>query len=62
MAKGEARGTKRRDMLKMSALSVPAAAVIAASGGKVEAAEIPTKDLGYRKTDHVKTYLDTCRF
>lgn len=62
MTRSEATGAKRRDMLKLSALSVPAVAVLAVQGGKAEAAEVPTKDLGYSKTDHVKAYLDSCRF
>ena len=52
----------RRDFLKLGALAGAAGA--AASVGAPEAAQAseaaPAE--GYRETEHVKTYLESCRF
>ena len=54
--------TSRRDFLKLATVAAPAAAAAAAAGtGTAEAAE-PASGGGYRKTEHVKKYLETARF
>ena len=52
----------RRDFLKLAGAGAPAAAVaLATTTQQAEAEEAPTA-LGLRKTEHVKTYLETARF
>lgn len=53
----------RRSFLKLAALGAPAAVAAAAGGEAAQAAPAPGPNAaGYRKTDHVKKYLDTARF
>lgn len=56
------KGTSRRDMLKLAALGAPVAAVAAVAPKQAEAAVEETTGDGYRKTAHVKAYLDSARF
>ncbi|MEL6482871.1 MAG: twin-arginine translocation signal domain-containing protein [Pseudomonadota bacterium] len=53
--------TSRRDLLKLGLAAAPAAAVTVVTGGKAEAA-VEEAGEGYRKTAHVKAYLDSTRF
>jgi len=55
---------KRRDFLKLAALGSPAlvAAAVSGAGTAVEADETPTEEGGYRKTAHVKAYLEAAKF
>ncbi|MEM6421155.1 MAG: twin-arginine translocation pathway signal protein [Pseudomonadota bacterium] len=55
-------GTSRRDMLRLAALGVPAAAVTVVAPKAAEAAAPETAQDGYRKTAHVEAYLETARF
>ncbi|MEL6679135.1 MAG: twin-arginine translocation signal domain-containing protein [Pseudomonadota bacterium] len=52
----------RRDFLKLATAAAPAAAVLTATGGQAAAAEEVVETSGLRKTEHVKTYLETARF
>jgi len=57
------KGASRRDFLKLTGASVPAAAVAAAGTvAPAVAAESGVGTAGLRKTDHVKKYLDSARF
>lgn len=51
----------RRDFLKLATVGAPVAAAVTALGGSEAQAAAPT-ELGYRKTEHVKAYLESCRF
>jgi len=53
--------SSRRDFLKLASAGA-AAAGVATVAGSAEAAEAPADADGYRKTDHVKKYLESCRF
>jgi len=57
---------KRRNFLKLAALGSPAlvAGTLAGTGTPSSAAadETPTEDGGYRKTAHVKAYLEAAKF
>lgn len=52
----------RRDFLKLAATAAPVAAVAAATGTDVQAAEIETHSDSYRETEHVRKYLESARF
>jgi len=52
----------RRDFLKVASVGASAAGVAALAGAKDVSAEEAATELGYRKTEHVKAYLDSCRF
>lgn len=53
----------RRNFLKLAGVSAPAAAAMATmTPQEVEAAELEAAGEGLRKTEHVKTYLETARF
>lgn len=58
----QAAAAGRRDFLKLAALAAPAA--VLASTGEAAAGEAPLPEgaAGYRKTEHVKQYLETARF
>ena len=57
------KGSSRRDFLKLASTAAPAAAVAAVAGGDdAEAAANSGSATGYRKTEHVKKYLDSARF
>ena len=58
--KGES--TKRRDFLKLASLSVPAAAVVAATGTGAEAATVEDGSEGLRDTPHTRAYFESARF
>ena len=63
MSKVERDGdTTRRGFMKLASISAPAAVAAVAIGSPAKAAEEPKTELGYRKTEHVKAYLDSCRF
>ncbi|MEL6125714.1 MAG: twin-arginine translocation signal domain-containing protein [Pseudomonadota bacterium] len=51
----------RRDFLKLASAAAPAAALTAA-GSQATAAEEVVQTSGLRKTEHVRTYLETARF
>lgn len=62
MEKGKNDGTNRRDFLKLG-VAAPAAAVVAASGTEVAAAE--AVDLSSNKmqdTAHTRAYFESARF
>ena len=60
--KNEQAGQSRRDFLKLATTAAPAAVVAVTAGTEsAEAAELATGS-GLRKTEHVKTYLQTARF
>ena len=52
----------RRDFLKLASVSIPAMAAAAATGSAAKAEGSALEGKGYRKTAHVKTYLETARF
>lgn len=53
----------RRSFLKLAGVSAPAAAVLATmSPEEAAAAELEAAGDGMRKTEHVKTYLESARF
>ncbi|MEL6477791.1 MAG: twin-arginine translocation signal domain-containing protein [Pseudomonadota bacterium] len=52
----------RRDFLKLATTAAPVAAVAAATGTTVQAAEIEEHSDSYRETEHVRKYLDSARF
>ena len=54
--------TKRRDFLKCASLSVPAAAVAAATGTAAEAATVEDTGEGLRDTPHTRAYFESARF
>jgi hypothetical protein len=54
--------SSRRDFLRLASVGATAAGVAAVSAGAAEAAEAPAGESGYRKTEHVAKYLDSCRF
>ena len=54
--------TSRRDFLKLASVGATAAGAAAVAGGGAEAADKSATELGYRETDHVKKYLESCRF
>ena len=57
------KGSSRRDFLKLASTAAPAAAVASVAGtGEAEAAVADASQAGYRKTEHVKKYLDSARF
>jgi hypothetical protein len=53
--------TSRRDFLRLASVGASAAGAAAITTTGAEAEEKAT-ELGYRKSDHVKAYLDSCRF
>lgn len=53
--------TNRRDFLKLATVGATGAAAVAVAA-PAEAAEEVATELGYRKTEHVKAYLDSARF
>ncbi|MEM7693836.1 MAG: twin-arginine translocation signal domain-containing protein [Pseudomonadota bacterium] len=58
----DTKGASRRDFLKLTGASVPAAAVaVTATVAPAVAAE-DAEAAGLRHTDHVKKYLDSARF
>jgi anaerobic selenocysteine-containing dehydrogenase len=62
--KNSDKSANRRDFLKLAGAGAPATVIALAAGGTgaAEAAELPTKGAGLRKTEHVKKYLETARF
>ncbi len=54
--------TNRRDFLRLASVGATAATAAAVASAPAEAAEETATELGYRKTKHVETYLETCRF
>ena len=54
--------TKRRDFLKLASLSVPAAALAAATGTVAEAATVEDTGEGLRDTPHTRAYFESARF
>lgn len=54
--------TSRRDFLKLATVAAPAAAAAAATGTGTAEAAAPESGSGYRKTEHVRKYLDSARF
>jgi len=58
----EKAANSRRDFLKLAAVAGPAAAVAVASGSDTAEAAAEESGSGYRKTEHVKKYLETARF
>lgn len=57
------KGSSRRDFLKLASTAAPAAAVATMAGtDEAEAATDSGSATGYRKTEHVKKYLDSARF
>lgn len=54
--------TSRRDFLKIASVGASAAGAAALATTGDAAAEERATELGYRKTEHVKAYLDSCRF
>ena len=68
MAKSKQQENGRREFLRRAAVAGGSAAVVAAAG-KTVAAPVepeqqtkPTREaVGYRETDHVRTYYSTCR-
>ena len=60
--KRETRRETRRDFLKLASVSVPAMAAAAMTGSAAKAEATAVEGKGYRKTAHIKTYLETARF
>lgn len=62
--KDDRAATDRRGFLKFAGLgSVAGAAALVSQGDKAEAAEArPDGGLGYRETEHVRTYYESTRF
>ena len=61
----EAKGTQRREFLRLAGLGTLAGAAVAAGGPakKAEAATVETKTgAGYQETEHVKKAYDLSRF
>ncbi len=54
--------TNRRDFLRLASVGAAAAGAAAVASAPADAAEEAPTELGYRKTKHVETYLETCRF
>ena len=54
-------GSSRRDFLKLAGTSAPAAVAVMAVGTEASAEEAATES-ALKKTEHVKSYLDTARF
>ena len=54
--------TGRRDFLKLSALGAAAAGTVIASGSATADQVKSESGLGYRETEHVKTFYETARF
>jgi len=59
--KGNGLTGTRRDLLKLAAAGVPAAAATVLASAPAAAKEAPTS-LGMTKTEHVQKYLDSARF
>jgi len=57
----EQAGQSRRDFLKLATTAAPAA-VVAVTAGTEPAEAAEAAGSGLRKTEHVKTYLETARF
>lgn len=62
MKKEKTAGESRRAFLKLAAAAPAAAAAAAVAPQAAEAVEEAPSALGYRKTEHVKKYLETARF
>lgn len=54
--------TNRRDFLRLASVGAAAAGAAAVASAPAEAEEEAQTELGYRETEHIKTYLETCRF
>lgn len=54
--------TNRRDFLRLASVGAATATAAAVASAPAHAAEEAETELGYRKTKHVETYLETCRF
>jgi hypothetical protein len=63
MSESEREATaSRRDFLKVATVGASAAGAAALAGaGEASAGEAPT-ELGYHKSEHVRAYLESCRF
>jgi hypothetical protein len=59
----EEKAASRRDFLKLAATGVPAAAAVAVTGGRADAAALGERSgEGLARTEHVEKYLESARF